>query len=142
MDWGELGLEILSYLLPVIAAVLTGLISWGLTKLVKKWGIQLDLTKDAAIRRSIRAAIGGAEEWSANKLKLEDKSVSGAEKARWVHTQVSKLWPDLVPDDLDGFVSEELSSMRGVGATGNRVVGVDADLNQGSSAVEEVDLRR
>jgi len=124
MDWGQLGMDILAILLPVIAAILTAVISWGATKLAKKWGIQLDLSKDATIRMAIRTAIGGAEEWAARKMKLEDKSVDGAEKAKWVHDQVSALWPKLLPDSLDGMIDEELAAMAGVGATEDRVVGV------------------
>jgi len=120
MDWGSIGMTLMSYLLPVIAAVLTGLISWGLTKLFKKWGVQLDLTKDAAIRQAVRIAIGGAEEWAARKMKLDAKP-DGAEKAKWVHDQVSRLWPRLLPDDLDGMIDEELAAMQGVGATGNAI---------------------
>jgi hypothetical protein len=119
----DFGMTLLSYLLPVIAAVLTGLISWGLSKLFKKWGIDLDLTKDATVRSAIRTAISGAEEWSERKLKIEGKKPEGAEKAKWVHAQVSRMWPKLLPNDLDGMIDEELSLMSGVGATGDRVIG-------------------
>lgn len=124
MDWGQLGLDILSYVFPVLAAVLVAVASWGLSKLGKKWGIEVDLAKDAAVRQAIRIAIGGAEEWAARKLKLEDKKVQGAEKAKWVHDVVSRMFPKLFPDDLDRMIDEELAAMSGVGATGDVVVGV------------------
>jgi len=123
MDWGQLGMDIMSMLLPVIAALLTAVITWGLSKLAKKWGINLDLTKDATIRVAIRTAIGGAEEWAERKWKIDGKKPEGAEKAKWVHDQVSALWPTLLPDNLDGMIDEELAAMSGVGATEDHVVG-------------------
>lgn len=123
MDFGKLGMDLLSLLLPVIAAVISGLLAWGLTKLTKKWGINLDMTKDAALRIAIRTAIGGAEEWAERKWNLDGKKPEGADKAKWVHDQVSALWPKLIPDSLDRMIDEELSTMKGVGATGDTVVG-------------------
>ena len=123
MDFGKLGMDLLSLLLPVIAAVLSGLIAWGLTKLTKKWGINLDMTKDAALRIAIRTAIGGAEEWAERKWNIDGNKPEGAEKAKWVHDQVSALWPTLIPDSLDRMIDEELATMKGVGATGDTVVG-------------------
>ena len=123
MDFGKLGMDLLSLLLPVIAAVLSGLIAWGLTKLTKKWGINLDMTKDAALRIAIRTAIGGAEEWAERKWNIDGNKPEGAEKAKWIHDQVSALWPTLIPDSLDRMIDEELATMKGVGATGDTVVG-------------------
>ena len=119
MDWKSLGIQVLSYMLPVIAAVLTSLTTWGLSLLAKKWKIDLNLSQDAAIRIAIRAAIGGAEEWASRKLKLDAKAgVSGAEKAQWVIAVVEKQWPNLTPAELDRMIDEELSAISGVGATG------------------------
>ena len=123
MDWSGIGLQLLSYLLPVIAAVLTALSSWGLTLLAKKWKIDLDLTKDAALRLALRAAIGGAEEWAARKLKLDpEAAVDGAEKAKMVKGIIEAKWPKLTPAELDQLIDEELAATKGVGATQDRVV--------------------
>jgi hypothetical protein len=126
MDWKTLGISIASYLLPVIAAVLLAFISYGLKYLTKKWKINLDLSQDTAIRIALRAAICGAEELAARKLKLDkNKGMTGAEKAQWVFDRVNQQWPDLVNVDLHKMMDEELAQMSGVGATGARVVGQD-----------------
>lgn len=123
MDWSEFGLTILSYVLPVLAAVIGSLVAWGVKKLVNKWGIQLDLHKDSQLRIAVRAAIKGAEEWAARKMKLDtDKAVTGAEKASWVQKRIQRMFPELLPDDLEALIDEELASMWGVGSTGERVV--------------------
>jgi len=120
----QFGMDLLGILLPVLAAVLTAVVSWAISKLAKKWGIQLDMSKDAAMRTAIRTAIGGAEEWAERKWKIDCNRSKGAEKAKWVHDQVSALWPTILPDNLDNMIDEELAAMSGVGATGDTVVGI------------------
>ena len=134
MDWGQFGLNLMATLLPILAMVLTAFASWGLQILAKKWGLQLDLEKDAAVRMAVRTAIGGAEEWAARKLMLDDDVVDGADKAKWVHQQVTALWPKLIPDGLDRMIDEELSLMYDVGATQKTMVGFPVGVE---SSVQE-----
>jgi len=122
MDWSQLGIDIMSYLLPVIAVIITALASWALTLLAKKLGVQVDMTKDAAIRRAVRMSIGGAEEWAARKMGTdESKKPEGVEKADWVKRQMNSMWPNLLPEELDRYIDEELAAVPGAGATGDAV---------------------
>lgn len=130
MDWGQLGIETLSYLLPIVAAVLSALSSWALVALKKKWNLEVDITTDAAIRTSIRAAIAGAEEWAARKMKAEGKPAQSASKAKWAWDTVSKVWPKLKEGDFAELLDQELALMMGVGATGNKIVGDTPDMSQ------------
>lgn len=122
MDWSSLGLGVLGYVFPVLAIILTSLAAWGLQRLAVKFGIDINLKRDAAIRFAVRAAIAGAEEWAARKLKLDDQKVHASEKLAWVKKVIEAQWPKLLPDDLDRIIDEELATMRGVGATGDKTV--------------------
>ena len=117
MNWPDFWAQVL----PPLAALLVALIMWGLRKLFKKIDWDVKARQDAAIRELIRAAIGGAEEWAASKLKASGSKPDGAEKLEWVRQQVDKLWPNAIPDDLDGLIHQELARVSGAGATGDRV---------------------
>ena len=120
----------MSYILPPLFAVFGGLLSWGAARLIKKMGIDINMKQDAALRVAIRNAAAGAEEWAAGKLGLPDdarNARSGGEKMTWVVNRVRKQWGDKIPDDIEEMVLEELAQMRGVGATGNRLVGADPE---------------
>ena len=126
-NWWQL---VLSYILPPLFAILGGLLSWGAARLVKKMGIDINMQQDAALRVAIRNAAAGAEEWASGKLGLpddEEAARSGGEKMTWVVNRVRKQWGDKIPDDIEEMVMEELAQMRGIGATGNRLVGTDAE---------------
>ena len=111
----------LSYMLPIFASILATLAAYALALLGKKIGVEVDLTKDAAIRVGIRKLIGAAEEWAARKAKVEEKP-EGKDKARYVLDLAAKQWPKLLPDDLERILDEELASTKGVGATGESAV--------------------
>jgi hypothetical protein len=119
--WYQVWHGALEYLLPACAVLLTALASWGLKRLATKLGLQVDLTQEAAIRQAVRAAIGAAEEMAAKKLKLEDKGPD-MDKLGWVITTLDKQWPKLAPEDLERMIHEEIASMSGVGATGDKVI--------------------
>ncbi len=118
MDWTEVWAQVL----PPLTALLVAFIMWGLRKLFKKIDWDVTVKQDAALRELIRAAIGGAEELAAKALKVDETKVGGAEKLDWVREQVTKLWPDAIPADLDGLIHQELARIYGVGATGLTVV--------------------
>jgi hypothetical protein len=119
--WYQIWHGALEYLLPGCAVLLTALASWGLKRLATKLGLQVDLTQAAALRQAVRAAIGAAEELAAKKLKLDDKSES-MDKLGWVISTLDKQWPKMAPDDLERMIHEEIASMSGVGATGEKVI--------------------
>lgn len=113
----EISLELLSMLLPVIAAVLTAMSSWAIGLLVKRYKLKLSLDQDEVVRLAIRRAIWAAEEWAARELKLGNKDITGVEKAQWVKSLLIQLYPDLIPNDLDRMLDEELAQIGGLGAT-------------------------
>jgi len=119
--WYQVWHGTLEYLIPACAVMLTALSSWGLKRLATKLGVEVELTKDAAIRQAVRAAIGAAEELAAKKLKLEDKG-EDMDKLGWVISTLDKQWPKMAPDDLERIIHEEIASMSGVGATGDKVI--------------------
>ncbi len=111
----------LSYVLPILASALVSVVTWGLTRLTQKYGIELDLTRDSAMRYSIRKIATGAEEIAAKRLGVDPK-MSGKDKLDYVLAIATKQWPKMLPEDLSRILHEELAGMSGVGATGDRVV--------------------
>ena len=107
--------EILSYLLPILASVLAGLASWAVKLLINKWGLEVDLTRDATTRRLIRAAIFAAEEVAARRLKVEGK---GTDKAKLVLDYLVKAFPKMLPEDLARMLDEEIGALPLIGASG------------------------
>jgi hypothetical protein len=113
---------IIAELLPVLTAILTALAAYGVTLLAKRFKIQLSDEHQAVIRLAVRKAIGGAEEWAARKAGVKTDAVDGAEKAQWVHARVKALFPTLSPDELDRLIDEELATIKGAGATRDKVI--------------------
>jgi len=123
MDFSGAGMQILGTVMEMLVIILASLATWAVSLIGRKMGIELNLSKDALIRRGIRNAIAGAEEWAEERIKYEDVSkVSAAEKLKFVRGIIKSQFPKLVPDDLDRMLKEELAQMEGVGATGDRVV--------------------
>ena len=114
--------SILAELLPVTAAILTALLSYGILLLTSHFKIKVSQEHEDLIRLSVRKAIGGAEEWAARQLGLEDVEVSGFEKTIWVRDRVRMYYPDLTDDELDRLIDEELAALPRVGATQEKVV--------------------
>lgn len=118
MDFGQLGLEVLQAMLPIITTVLTAFAVQGLRLLSKKFKLDIDLTNDAILRIAIRSAIGGAEEWAARELKLDGKStIVSSDKVALVRGVIKAKYPDLTSEEFDTLLDEELAAMEGVGAT-------------------------
>lgn len=110
--------------LPALAALLAAFVLWGVQRLAKKWGIEIKAEETAALRVAVRAAIGGAEEWAAQQLKLDRKvKPGGAAKLDYVRKRIRQQWPELLPADLDAIVHEELAATYGAGATGEVTFG-------------------
>ena len=121
--WQNLGVQLFGYMLPGIAGVLVALLSWLLLLGARRLGLNIDLARDSMIRGAVRAAIAGAEEWAARKLKAGSKT-GGAEKLQWAIDQLRERYPGALPDELRRMVDEELGLMIGVGATGDQAIGL------------------
>ena len=108
--WSGLLPTVLAYLLPILAAFLSGLAGWVLLLLKRKTGIDIDTARDGAIRTAVRAAIHGAEEWAARQAKVGQTKPDGAAKLQWVLNAVRAQWPTAIPVDLARVVDEELGA--------------------------------
>lgn len=117
----EFGQQLLAYLIPILGSLLAAVATWAITRLAQKYGVDLNLKRDTAIRSTIRSAILGAEEWAARKAKVERKP-EGSEKAAYVSKLIQAKWPKLLPEDLDRLIDEELARTPGTGATGFNMV--------------------
>tara|TARA_Y100001937_G_C6934866_1_gene247661 strand:+ start:187 stop:552 length:366 start_codon:yes stop_codon:yes gene_type:complete len=114
--------EVLEVVLPIIGALLTALSSYAITLLTKRMGIKLNAEKEEMLRSAVRSGIAGAEEWAARRAKIEPHNISGAEKAKWLHDRLKKMYPNLAPQELHYMIDEELAKITDVGATGVRKV--------------------
>jgi len=121
--WQGLGGQVLSYVVPIAGSLLSVLGAWLLLLLKKRLNLNIDVTRDSMLRSAIRAAIAGAEEWAARRLKTGQKTDSHA-KLQWVVDALIVQYPKLLPDDLKRTIDEELGLMPGAGATGDRAIGL------------------
>lgn len=111
----ELGRQVAAGVLPVLASVIAALVIWGLQKVVTKLGIEIDLTREAALRVMIREAIHHAEEKARRAAKLGERNMGGPEKAQVALGFVRSRWPKALPDDLEALIDAELDAMRAEG---------------------------
>jgi|TARA_Y100000310_G_scaffold328163_1_gene395802 hypothetical protein len=110
----------------LLVAVAVSYALWGLRKGIeafeRKLGVDLSAETEGAIEAGVERLVLAAEEMAARRLKLDaNDRMKGAEKARWVHDQVSRMWPDLIPDDIDARIDAALAQIQGMGATGDSV---------------------
>lgn len=105
---------ILSYLLPILASVLTALASYALRLLARRFKLEVDAQTDAALRVSIRRVILAVEEAGARALKVENKTT---DKAAVALDLLTKAFPNMLPADLARMLDEELGGMKGIGAS-------------------------
>lgn len=125
-----LGTLLLEDVLPTVVLVafvsLVGLALYGISLLIKRFGVSIDISNDSMVRAQVRAAVAGAEEWFSRQVKWYDKSKAdaGKQKADWALARIRAQFPKLKDSEILDFIDEELGSTYGVGATGNRVVGL------------------
>ena len=122
--WASLGGQVLSYLLPMLASIVTALLGWVLLLLRAKLGLAVDLTRDSMVRAAVRSAILGAEEWAARQLKIGQVPPGGAGKLSWAVAALRAQFPKLLPADLSRMIDEELGALPGVGASSTPVATV------------------
>lgn len=116
--WQNLGVQALSYIIPIAGSLLSALVAWLLLMLQQRLGLNIDLARDSMLRRAIRSAIAGAEEWGADREK--NVPVSGGEKLKWALDQLKGQ--GIEGPNLASLITSELGSMSGVGATGDRAI--------------------
>ena len=117
----QLGQGVLPYLIQGAGLVLMALFGWLLVWIQRKTKVDLGAAKDSMIREAARKAIGGAEEWLANLLKIGLKP--DHTKLQWATGALLRQFPDVLPADLQRVITEELGAMAGVGATGDKAIG-------------------
>ena len=117
----QLGQGVLPYLIHGAGLVLMALFGWLLVWIQRKTKVDLGAAKDSMIREAARKAIGGAEEWLANLLKIGIKP--DHTKLQWATGALLRQFPDVLPADLQRVITEELGAMAGVGATGDKAIG-------------------
>ena len=117
----QLGQGVLPYLIQGAGLVLMALFGWLLVWIQRKTKVDLGAAKDSMIREAARKAIGGAEEWLANLLKIGIKP--DHTKLQWATGALLRQFPDVLPADLQRVITEELGAMAGVGATGDKAIG-------------------
>lgn len=110
--------QALSYLLPLLASILSALAIWVLGLLGRRFRVQLDLEQGSKLRGAVRAAILGAEEWAARQAKVAGgPPPAGPLKASWATEALRRQYPAVLPADLALLLDEELGGMPGYGAS-------------------------
>lgn len=69
MDWSGLGLQALQFLLPVVASVLTVVLTLLARKWLAKLGVESDAQTDAMIDKWVKIGVDYAEQAAKNKIK-------------------------------------------------------------------------
>lgn len=123
MDWSALGTGLLEIIAPFVVICITSLVSWALLALKNKFNLQISDAQEMQLRGMVRNGIMGAEEWAAKKFKLDTETkATSVEKVEWVQKFVARKFPNLLPDELEDLISQELAQIKGVGATGLKVL--------------------
>lgn len=110
--------QALSYLLPLLASILSALAIWVLGLLGRRFRVALDLEQGSKLRGAVRAAIFGSEEWAARQAKVAGgPPPAGPLKASWATEALRRQYPAVLPADLALLLDEELGGMPGYGAS-------------------------
>jgi len=121
--WADILTSLLPYVILPVGGILSAVLIWLGKLLATKLGIQISAEQEAAMRRAIRAAVAGAEELAAAKLKAGALKPVGADKLQMVVDAVTAKYPKVLPDELRQLIHEELGAISGAGATGESKVG-------------------
>ena len=116
----EFGKIIIENLLPVMGALLTALSTYAVRLIAAKLKIQVAAEEEAMLRYAIRKGIAGAEEWAARKASINPSPIKGADKALWVSDRIKEMYPNIQANEITRLIDEELASIKGVGATGDK----------------------
>lgn len=97
--------------LALAVAILSGLLSKFLIKLIEKTGIQLDEAKQFAVEEATRKAIKFAAEWAAKRAKLQSLSSKGSEKLEVAAKRLLEKIPDISKEEAKKLVEESLADV-------------------------------
>jgi len=111
------GEQVFDLLLPTAGAVLSLLAGWLLLGLRRRLGLEIADAHAALIRGTVRRAIAGAEEWAAR-----EGGRGGLVKSAHAIAAVRVQYPKLPPSSACRLLDEELGSLPGMGASGDRAV--------------------
>ena len=98
-----------------IAAAVFG--TWGIKRLMTRFGMQIDEDKERQIREITQNAVFFAEAWAAKKFKIDEKLTSGEEKMNKAFEKMLKKIPGITVAEAKELIEEELPKV-GLGAAG------------------------
>lgn len=124
---GTIGDDITSILqqtlFPVITAFLMAIATIAINKIAKKFGAEASLANNALIERAVVQGIGLAEEVAARAIKEKiDKKIGGNEKLTIAVGHVKEMVPTITHEHAVAIIEGTLARLRGVGATGDKVI--------------------
>lgn len=112
----------LEQLLPIMGTLVSGIVSYVLTLLAKRYQLQLSQEQEHQLRLSIRSAIAGAEEWGARKMNSEKLDyVEGKAKAEYALSIIKTLYPKANETDILKIIDCEIATMDNLGATKKKI---------------------
>lgn len=108
--------QALDSLFTLIALVAATLATVGIKRMASKWGMELTAEKEKVLRSTAQNAILYAEEWAANKLKLNERAIKSEEKFRTATSRLLEKVPGISEQEAENIITEELPKL-GHGAT-------------------------
>lgn len=115
---------ILWYVIQALSIAVISVAGWGGKKVADKLGIQNSAKVAEMAMSAASVATDAVEEMAAEKWKLGEKP-TGTEKHAWAYKMVKKAVPKLADHDVDTYIRAAIARKAGVGATRDRVVGLD-----------------
>lgn len=114
--------ELLSYVLPIAGTLLSVVLTWAISLLARKLGIDLKEANTDAKKAAAKAAIVATEEWAARESKTTGQPVVGMKKSEHAKKLLAVPYPDLPDTEATMLLDAQLGSTIGVGATGNKAL--------------------
>jgi len=111
MDFHQVGLNILSILLPSLAAVLAAQLVRWLNTFLQKQGLDLTEAQQEHLRQIVRKAILAAEEWARAQGKA-GITTTGTVKFALAQSIVKEQLPGVSDTLVDATINAELASAR------------------------------
>lgn len=103
---------LIDYLLSLAAIALLSVLSWGAAKLADRFAVLKDSDVLSAATWIARRAVMAAEEWAYSKTKVTGARVPSAEKLEYAVMIMSKAFPKIDRDELEGLVLGALKEYR------------------------------
>jgi hypothetical protein len=113
---------LVNFIVPLGAALLVGLVNWAVYAVARKYNLDIVLRNQDVIERAALKGISLAEEYAAQALKQKNIRLSGNDKLNMAIDQVLSAAPKLSREEASEWVNAVLARVKGVGATGEKVV--------------------